>query len=140
VIPEHLVGYRQSGGSLSRDITPMAQSIDLVSRWIFEKWPDLPESLQRERVYYTGLCLAQRALDNNQFVTALRYRVQASRACPETQSAKSNLAFYGRLLFRMTGFRRATLRKHGLTSRVSFTEFQRERQVQADDENRSISQ
>src|SRR5689334_11336926 len=39
VIPEYLVGYRQSPGSLSRDVSVMAKAMDDAVEWLTERWP-----------------------------------------------------------------------------------------------------
>lgn len=130
VVPEYLVGYRQSGGSLSRDVTPMERSIELVASWLFEKWPNLPEELKRQRIYYSGISLAQRALDNDRFVAALRYRARAYKARPAALLERSSFEFGARLLFRMTGLRRAAFRRSGLVPQVTFKEFQIRNKVQ----------
>src|SRR5580700_1316546 len=39
VVPIHLVGYRRSSTSMSKNTAAMEQSIDHVERWIIDKWP-----------------------------------------------------------------------------------------------------
>jgi glycosyltransferase involved in cell wall biosynthesis len=124
VIPEHLVGYRQSTGSLSRNVAGLAQSIELVDRWLSERWPNLPEGLARQRLYYSGICLAHRALDNNQFVAAMRYGASALKARPDALLDRSTLEVVGRLFFRMTGLRRPMFKRLHLRPSVSFRDFQ----------------
>ena len=125
VVPEYLVGYRQFAGSLSRDVAAMEQSTELVARWLYEKWPDLPEKLRRERKYKTCVYLAQLALDNNNFSAALRYRAQAYKVRPLGLPERSAFEFAVRFLARKLGLRRTELRRKGwaLNKSVSFGEF-----------------
>jgi glycosyltransferase involved in cell wall biosynthesis len=121
VVPEYLVGYRQSTESLTRDITGMAGSIELVVRWLTEKWRDLPEELGRKRTYEMNAFLASRALCNDQFLKALYYRARAYRARPAKLPDRSDFGFVAHLLFRMTGLRRAMFRPP--EAFVTFKEF-----------------
>lgn len=130
VIPEYLVGYRQATGSLSRDIVPMGQSIDLVARWIFERRPEFPEELRRLAVYYASIFMAQRALDNSQFVLALRYSARGYRVYPRGLLEWPLLAFCIRFIARILGIRRGALRKRGLVSQVRFNDFKIPMQVE----------
>jgi glycosyltransferase involved in cell wall biosynthesis len=129
VIPEYLVGYRQSNGSLSRDVAAMAKSTELVECWLIEKWPNLPEELRRQRRYYSSVYLARLALDNNKFVESLRYLARGYRARPAGLLERSSFEFGARFLARIAGFRRAVLRQYGLKTSVTFKEFQATRQV-----------
>jgi glycosyltransferase involved in cell wall biosynthesis len=122
LVPEHLVGYRQSTGSLSRDVTGMAQSTELVVRWMTEKWPDLAEELKCRRTYNINSYLADIALGNNQCLEALRYWARACMARPVTLLGRSNLRFGVRILTRMAGFRRPRRKQGGAP--VPFEEFQ----------------
>lgn len=81
-VPQYLVGYRQWGGSLSRNVYGMAQSIDRVDRWLKEKWPGLPKELGRARRANANLYLAWMALDNDQLIAALRFAAKAFLARP----------------------------------------------------------
>jgi hypothetical protein len=132
VIPEHLVGYRQSTGSLSRDVAGMAQSAELVVRWMTEKWPDLPEEVRRRRTYNIYSYLAGTALGNDQSLRALQYKSRACRARPAKLFDRSNLYFGVRLLARMTVLR-PILRRIVSKRRdapVTFQEFLATKQVQ----------
>jgi glycosyltransferase involved in cell wall biosynthesis len=91
VVPEYLVGYRQTRASMSKDLMAMAQSVKLVTDWLFEKWPNLPEGIKQENGYYTGLYLARIALDRNQFGTALTYLGAAYRSWPAGILERSSL-------------------------------------------------
>jgi glycosyltransferase involved in cell wall biosynthesis len=125
-IPEWLVGYRQWTGSLSRDVTAMAQSMKLVGRWLIERWPDMPETLWREREYRSSVYLAQLALEQNQFVKALRYRAAGYAVRPAALIEQSSIMFGARLLARMAGLKGSTLKGRRRASRapISFHEFQ----------------
>jgi glycosyltransferase involved in cell wall biosynthesis len=105
VIPEYLVGYRQSAGSLSRNVAGMAQSTELVVRWMIEKWPELSVELRRLRKYNTNAYLAWTALRNKQLLKALQYWAGACRARPVTLFEQSSLYFVVDLLARLSGLR-----------------------------------
>jgi glycosyltransferase involved in cell wall biosynthesis len=108
VIGEYLVGYRQWTGSLSRDVTAMAQSVELVARWLTEKWPDLARELSCQTKYNMNIYFAGRALDNRKVFEALRYRARAYRNNPAALLERSNFGF----LARMVGFRASMLGRH----------------------------
>ena len=120
VVPEYLVGYRQYGASLSRGVNGMAGSIDLVSRWVTNKWPDLPTEIGRNRTYHTSCYLASKALSNNQFREAIYYRVRAHRVRSRFLDF-STIGFSARLLLRTIGLKPATFRRG--RSSISFNEF-----------------
>ena len=124
VIPEYLVGYRQATGSLSRNINGMGQSIDLVIDWIYTAAPELPRALRREAIYFASVFMAQRALDNNQFLSALRYSVRGYRTNPAGLFEPPFKAFVTRFLARMSGITRSSFRRRGWVRQVSFDEFQ----------------
>ena len=113
VIPEYLVGYRQSPGSLSRDVSVMAKAMDDAVEWLTERWPSLPDDLKKKRAYDKDIYLARRALDNNQFSKALYYQANAYKTDPAGLLKSSSFLFLARLLFRMTGLTRAKLSQQG---------------------------
>ena len=123
VVPEYLVGYRQATGSLSRNITAMSKSIDLVARWIFDRRPDFPAELRRQTVYLASVFMAQRALDVDQFALALRYSARGYRAYPRGLLKRPLRAFCLRFFARIVGIRRGSLRTRGWVSQVNFKEF-----------------
>jgi glycosyltransferase involved in cell wall biosynthesis len=125
VVPEYLVGYRRASGSLTRG-SLHAQSTQLVIRWLTEKWPDLPEELGRLRTYNVNTYYAFVALENNQFLKGSSYMVRACKARPKGLLDQTIFSFVARLLFRMTGLRRAALRRRGWIFRrpVRYQEFQ----------------
>ena len=103
----------------------MAQAMELVTRWLFEKWPNLPEEIRRESVYHTNAHLAALSLENNQFVAALRYRAIAYKAYPKAMLERSFFRFGARLLARMVGLRRGWWgRLRTVGTAVHFNEFQ----------------
>ena len=132
VIPEWLVGYRQWTGSLSRDVTAMAQSMKLVGRWQIERWPDIPEALWREREYRSSVYLAQLAFEQNQFVKALRYRATGYAVRPAALIERSSFLFGARLLARWAGLKGSALKGRGRASRapISFHDFQAKQKSQ----------
>jgi glycosyltransferase involved in cell wall biosynthesis len=127
VVPEYFVGYRTWTGGMSRDVTAMVQSIDLVDRWLFEKWPELRGELRRRKAYHSSLYFSRLALDNNQLWMACYYRAQAYKARPDALLERSNFDFGITLLVRMArlaGIRRPRLTQRRPTSqrRLSFQE------------------
>ena len=131
VLPEHLVGYRQLIGSLSRAVTGMAQSTELVERWLCQKWPDLPDEVRRQRVYDINVYFAGRALDAHQLALAWRCRTRAYQARPAALFERSSLKFGALFLARMVGFKPAGHRRGW--SPVRFQEFESaKKQVEMD--------
>jgi glycosyltransferase involved in cell wall biosynthesis len=122
VIRQHLVGYRQSSGSLSRDVTGMAQSTANVTHWLTEKWPDLPKKIGRQRAYNTNVYLARRALENGQFRQALRYRATAYKARPTQLLKPSSFEYAAHFLGRMAGLGWSAQKQR--EAPVRFQEFQ----------------
>ena len=123
VIPEYLVGYRQWTGNLSRNVTGMAQSAELVARWLTGKWPDLAGQLRGQMTYNMNIYLSVMALNNRQLFDALRYRARAYRSKPGALLERSNFGF----LARMVGFKPAMLRRRKPS--VAFSELQPDSQV-----------
>jgi glycosyltransferase involved in cell wall biosynthesis len=121
VVPQYLVGYRQYGASLSRDVSGMAGSQEGVVRWLTEKWPDLPKDLGCKRAYEIDYYLAAKALSNHQFLKSLHYRTKAYRVRPSKLPERSDFEFLARFLFRLIGLRRSMFRSP--TSLVPFEQF-----------------
>ena len=94
VVAEYLVGYRQWKGSMSRNVIAMAHSIELVDRWLFEKWPDRTGNVKRRKMYENYDYFSLLALDNRQLWIALRYRMLAYKARPAALLKRSNLGFW----------------------------------------------
>jgi len=107
VIPEYLVGYRRWTASMSGDVTAMSQSVELVERWLSEKWPNLPDEVGRQRKYCMSSYLAQQALKNKQFVSAFRHGEAAYRARPTEWLELSRFRF----LARISGLKRSLRRE-----------------------------
>jgi glycosyltransferase involved in cell wall biosynthesis len=130
VIPEYLVGYRQALGSVSRNLGAMSQSMENVARWIFEMRPDLPEALRRRAMYGVNVFIAQRALDDDQFGTALRYHTRAYKGHPLGLLERPAFDFAVRFFARIIGLKRSDLRRRGIGSQINFEEFQAMRPIQ----------
>jgi glycosyltransferase involved in cell wall biosynthesis len=109
VVPEYLVGYRRWLGNMSRDIDGMARSTELVAAWLHQKWPDIPNEVERQRVYKLNVHLAEAALDADQLFAACRYRTRAYRARPAALFERSGVEFGARILVRMVGVKRGAL-------------------------------
>lgn len=105
VVPAHLVGYRRTTGSASKNITRMARSMENVSRWVLQRWPDTPPEIFDGMDYHRNSYLAHLALTNNQFDTAVRYTLKSLKARPLALFSRPTLTFGARLLVRMSGLR-----------------------------------
>jgi hypothetical protein len=83
LLSEYLVGYRQVRGSVSRNIAAMAQSMENVVGWIFERRPNLfPEELKRQIIYHIRVWACGRAFDSSKFGAALYYHAKALKIYP----------------------------------------------------------
>lgn len=124
VIPEYLVGYRQWKGSISRNIRGMERSMRSVESWTCEKWPDMTHKLRRQRRYDRNLYLSRLALEDNQLIAALRYRMKAHAARPATLLERSNFWFGARFVAQLTGREQSLLQRstRGVQDPVTFHE------------------
>jgi glycosyltransferase involved in cell wall biosynthesis len=121
VVPKHLVGYRRSSSSMSRNTAAMAQSIDQVEQWILEKWPSLSKKVLRQMFGNSNRYLAHKALTGNDFAGAAYYQFKSVRADPTSLLARSTPIFAARFLARLLGLRRADIPSK---SRIPFKAFQ----------------
>jgi hypothetical protein len=112
VVPDHLVGYRQSIGSTSRDLLAMVQSMQLVARWLEEKWPDLSEHLSDLRTQFSNAYFARLAIENNQIPCSLAVSCESLRG-PSSGIVRTIVQFGARLLAQMAGMRWAAIRQQG---------------------------
>jgi glycosyltransferase involved in cell wall biosynthesis len=121
LVPAHLVGYRRSRESKSRNEN-MEKALALLSASIIEKWPDMPPAIRSEMIYNQKTYLAHLALTNGQVGRATRHQFRAYRARPRELFTHASLVFAARILARRTGIRRGA----GSTAqrRLSFKEFQ----------------
>ena len=122
VVPAHLVGYRQSDSNMSKNTTAMEHSIDIVQRWIVDKWPDLPAKVKRQMIYHSNDYLAHRALSTNDFPKAARYLLRSLKAEPSALLSPASLIFAIRFLSRMLGIRRAAMPLRAPS--ISFKDFE----------------
>ena len=121
VVPAYLVGYRRSTGSASKNITGMARSMENISRWVIQRWPDTPPNIIDSMDYHRNSYLAHLALTNNQFDSAIRYTLNSLKARPRALFSRPTLTFGARLLARMSGIRpNQRLRR---TNAVTFNDF-----------------
>lgn len=109
VVKAHLVGYRRLTGSMSRKIAKMENGMELVARWIVEKWPNMPPEIVRQMNYNKNIYLAHLALTTNDFVRALSFQMRSYKAQPSALFTTANLKFYVRLIARMAGLKRSSL-------------------------------
>jgi hypothetical protein len=110
-VTEHPVGWRQSTGRMSRDVTAMMQATELISRWLSEKWPDLRKEVGHRRTYNLRTYLARRATENKHFSIALRYHAKACAARLAGLLERASLDFCCRFLPEMAGIKWSTPRQ-----------------------------
>jgi glycosyltransferase involved in cell wall biosynthesis len=120
IVPAHLVGYRRTQGSRSKNVEPMEEGLKVISKWIGEKWPDMPEKIRRQMICNQYGYLAHLALTNDQFADAFRYKFKGFRARPVTLISPPSAMFAARFIARILGIRRSSL---PLRARVPFGEF-----------------
>jgi glycosyltransferase involved in cell wall biosynthesis len=111
VLPEYLVGYRQWGGNMSRNIEGMARSTEHVAQWMHQKWPDISEEIRLQRLYDSNNYFAGMALETNRLFAAMRYRMAAYRIQPGALFSSQSLIFGARILARMIGVKRGALKR-----------------------------
>lgn len=109
VVPIHLVGYRRSSTSMSKNTAAMEQSIDHVERWIIDKWPDLPAKAKRQMFYHSNSYLAHQALTANDFTKAVSYNLRSLRAEPSALLSPNTLMFVVRFLARLLGIKKTAM-------------------------------
>ena len=109
VVPIHLVGYRRSSASMSKNTAAMEQSIDQVERWIIDKWPDLPAKAKRQMFYHSNSYLAHQALTANDFTKAVSYNLRSLRAEPSALLSANSLMFAVRFLARLLGIKKTAM-------------------------------
>lgn len=106
VVPAHLVAYRRTGGSRSKNAAGSARSMESISRWIIERWPEMPREIEREMIFNRNSYLAHLALVNGQILDAVRYKLNAVKAHPQNMPAGEAFGFAARLLARAVGISR----------------------------------
>jgi glycosyltransferase involved in cell wall biosynthesis len=109
VVTAHLVGYRRLTGSMSRKIAKMEQGMELVARWIVEKWPNMPRETVRQMNYHKDIYLAHLALTTNDFSNAFHFQMRSYKTQPMALLTVESLKFYVRLVARMAGLKRSNL-------------------------------
>jgi glycosyltransferase involved in cell wall biosynthesis len=125
VVPLHHVGYRRTTRSASRNVAAMAEGMELVSRWIVARHPDMPAKVIREMAYSRNCYLAHLAMTTNQLRSALRHQMMAYAALPVEIFSSASLIFVARLIARLLGLRRSTFAVP-TTTPASFIDFQSE--------------
>ncbi len=121
VVPAHLVGYRRSDTNTSKDTSAMEHSIELVERWIIDKWPSLPKSVTQQMFYNSNCYLAHQALTTNNLRTAIHYEIKGLKAKPSALLTKQSIVFFVRVLVRLLGIRKFTMRLRARS--MKFSEF-----------------
>jgi hypothetical protein len=124
LLSEYLVGYRQVRGSVSRNIAAMAQSMENVVGWIFERRPNLfPEELKRQIIYHIRVWACGRAFDSSKFGAALYYHAKALKIYPARLLEWRTWIFVASILFRASGLRRVMRGQQTSQPPVLFHEF-----------------
>jgi glycosyltransferase involved in cell wall biosynthesis len=106
LVPAHLVAYRRTGGSRSKNAAGSARSMESISRWIIERWPNMPREIEREMIFNRNSYVAHLSLVNGQILDAVRYKLTAVKAHPQNMSAGEAFGFMARLLARSVGISR----------------------------------
>jgi glycosyltransferase involved in cell wall biosynthesis len=132
VLPAHLVGYRQSSMTTSRNIGEMERGIDDVERWILSKWPNLRAEVRRQMFYHSNSYLAHRALTANDFTGATRYYLRGVKAEPWALLSRESCMFTARFLARLFGIRKSAFSFQALP--VRFRDFEPERGLKTEHE------
>jgi glycosyltransferase involved in cell wall biosynthesis len=109
VLPVHLVGYRQSTMTLSRNIAEMERGIDDVERWILSKWPNLGNEVRRQMFYHSNSYLAHRSLTGDDFAMAAHYYLRSIKVNPRAALSRNGCMFAARFLARLLGIKKRTL-------------------------------
>lgn len=120
VVPAHLVGYRRTAGSVSKNVAGMARSMELIGRWILERWPDMPREIGQQMIYHRGGYLAHLSLTTDQLADAVHYKLEALKARPQALLSRETVEFGIRLLARLGGLRRRSLPRRKL---IAFKDF-----------------
>jgi hypothetical protein len=121
VVPAYLVGYRRTAGSISKNVAGMARSMESISRWIMERWPDMPREIQQQMIYHRDSYLAHLSLINDRLGDAVRYKLRGMKARPQAALSLDSVEFGVRLLARMAGIsRRRSLPRRTL---IAFKDF-----------------
>lgn len=107
VVCEHLVGYRQSSTTMSKNIAAMQQAFETVAQWIEDRWPNTPNSIKRQMHYNMNAYLAHQALSKDKITTALRYQINGHWAYPPSLLTPIALATALRFSSRALGLRRS---------------------------------
>ena len=77
VVPEHLVGWRQVGNSMSSDVEQMDRSCRLVYRRLAEDGTPVPRLVERRMLASSALDLAEYYAYNRKFGRALNWLSRA---------------------------------------------------------------
>jgi hypothetical protein len=105
VVPAHLVGYRRSSTSKSRNEN-MERALELNSNWVMERWPEIPQKVRQKMMYNRYGYLAHLALTNGQFGKAWRYKIGAYKSLPAGLFTGDSIMFGARFTARMVGISR----------------------------------
>jgi hypothetical protein len=121
VVREHLVGYRQSSGSMSRNTAAMQRAFNSVSHWIRESWPNFPKKVYRQMNYHMNAYLAHRALMSGNKTEAWNRQLNAYTAHPLSLLTNTGARSLLRLIAHGVGVRRQDF--HSRSNPMLFQEF-----------------
>jgi glycosyltransferase involved in cell wall biosynthesis len=106
VIPQCLTGYRIRDDSASVNVQAMEEAIAGVTRWIRERWPQIPEQVFRKRAYSVNAYLAFLSIRSASYLTAMRYLMRAAKEKPAALIDGSIMQFVALAIAHGFGLRR----------------------------------
>ncbi len=93
LVKADLVGYRIRSGSTSSDYVAVESSLARSTRWIADRWPNLPQAIMRKRSYTVNSYLAFLAARRRNFRMAAKYKLRAFAAHPSRIIGRSMFDF-----------------------------------------------
>ena len=82
VVTQFLTGYRLRDESASVNVYEMEEAIAQVTKWMLQRWPELPQQILLDRSHTVNAYLASLAIRQREFVAAFRYLGSAITAKP----------------------------------------------------------
>lgn len=115
-VPEYLIGYRHSADSMSRSVTRMERSHELVLADLRRLRPDLPERLFRHSFSFLHLYLSDTCAASGRKLEAWRHRLRAVLSNPAFMTEPHLVHWLAHILLgplrRAAKFMLAPLRKY----------------------------
>jgi glycosyltransferase involved in cell wall biosynthesis len=107
-VREHLVGYRQSSTTMSKNIAAMQRAFESVSQWLDGRWPDMPSNIKKRMHYNINAYLAHQALTKNQIAAAWHYQLNGYMAYLPSLLTPAGAMTLLRFVVRTFGLRRSS--------------------------------